>query len=44
MFVSKLTEVFASPESAIKAIVKEVDGAIPIQLGGGIRNLDTVEK
>ncbi len=31
-------------ESAIKAIVKEVDGAIPIQLGGGIRNLDTVEK
>ena len=31
-------------ESAIKAIVKEVGGAIPIQLGGGIRNLDTVEK
>jgi len=31
-------------EPAIKAIVKEVDGAIPIQLGGGIRNLDTVEK
>ena len=31
-------------ESAIKAIVKEVDGTIPIQLGGGIRNLDTVEK
>ncbi|MEY3792011.1 MAG: 1-(5-phosphoribosyl)-5-[(5-phosphoribosylamino)methylideneamino] imidazole-4-carboxamide isomerase [Pseudomonadota bacterium] len=31
-------------ESAIKAIVKEVNGAIPIQLGGGIRNLDTVEK
>ncbi len=31
-------------ESAIKAIVKEVDGSIPIQLGGGIRNLDTVEK
>ena len=31
-------------ESAIKAIVKEVDGVIPIQLGGGIRNLDTVEK
>lgn len=31
-------------ESAIKSIVKEVDGAIPIQLGGGIRNLDTVEK
>ena len=31
-------------ESAIKAIAKEVNGAIPIQLGGGIRNLDTVEK
>jgi phosphoribosylformimino-5-aminoimidazole carboxamide ribotide isomerase len=31
-------------ESAIKAIVKEVDGGIPIQVGGGIRNLDTVEK
>ncbi len=31
-------------ESVIKAIVKEVDGVIPIQLGGGIRNLDTVEK
>lgn len=31
-------------ESAIKAIVKEVNGTIPIQLGGGIRNLDTVEK
>ena len=31
-------------ESAIKAIEKEVDGAIPMQLGGGIRNLDTVEK
>lgn len=31
-------------ESVIKAIVKKVDGVIPIQLGGGIRNLDTVEK
>ena len=31
-------------ESAIKSIVKEVNGEIPIQLGGGIRNLDTVEK
>ena len=31
-------------ESAIKAIVKEGDGAIQIQLGGGIRNLDTEEK
>jgi phosphoribosylformimino-5-aminoimidazole carboxamide ribotide isomerase len=31
-------------EEAIKAIVKEIGEAIPIQLGGGIRNLDTVER
>ena len=31
-------------ESAIKSIVSEVGADIPIQLGGGIRNLDTVEK
>ena len=31
-------------ESAIKSIVAEVGGQAPIQLGGGIRNLDTVEK
>ena len=31
-------------EAAIKSIVKEFNGEIPIQLGGGIRNLDTVEK
>lgn len=31
-------------EAAIKSIVREVNGEIPIQLGGGIRNLDTVEK
>lgn len=30
-------------EVAIKAIVSEVANEIPIQLGGGIRNLDTVE-
>lgn len=30
-------------EGAIKAIVSEVANEIPIQLGGGIRNLDTVE-
>lgn len=30
-------------EAAIKSIVSEVNNAIPIQLGGGIRNLDTVE-
>ena len=31
-------------ESAIKSIVREVGADVPIQLGGGIRNLDTVEK
>ena len=30
-------------EDAIKSIVTEVDNEVPIQLGGGIRNLDTVE-
>ncbi|MBX3665640.1 MAG: 1-(5-phosphoribosyl)-5-[(5-phosphoribosylamino)methylideneamino]imidazole-4-carboxamide isomerase [Burkholderiales bacterium] len=30
-------------ESAIKAIVKSVGGDLPIQLGGGIRDLDTIE-
>tara|TARA_B100001769_G_scaffold274168_1_gene271972 strand:- start:1345 stop:2085 length:741 start_codon:yes stop_codon:yes gene_type:complete len=30
-------------ENAIKTIVAEVNNEIPIQLGGGIRNLDTVE-
>lgn len=29
--------------AAIKAILKEVDGEIPVQLGGGIRDLDTIE-
>jgi phosphoribosylformimino-5-aminoimidazole carboxamide ribotide isomerase len=31
-------------ESAIKAIIKEVGAEIEIQLGGGIRDLDTVER
>ena len=31
-------------EAAIKAIVKSVGGDIPIQLGGGIRDLDTIER
>jgi phosphoribosylformimino-5-aminoimidazole carboxamide ribotide isomerase len=31
-------------ESAVKAILKEVGGAIPVQLGGGIRDLDTIER
>ncbi|MFL2980137.1 MAG: 1-(5-phosphoribosyl)-5-[(5-phosphoribosylamino)methylideneamino]imidazole-4-carboxamide isomerase [Methylophilaceae bacterium] len=30
-------------ENAIKSIVSEVKNEIPIQLGGGIRNLDTLE-
>ena len=31
-------------ESAIRAIVEAVGGRIPIQLGGGIRDLDTIER
>ncbi|MBQ7625524.1 MAG: 1-(5-phosphoribosyl)-5-[Rhodocyclaceae bacterium] len=31
-------------EAAIRAILKEIDGAIPVQLGGGIRDLDTIER
>ena len=31
-------------EEAIKAIVQAVGDAVPIQLGGGIRDLDTVER
>jgi phosphoribosylformimino-5-aminoimidazole carboxamide ribotide isomerase len=31
-------------EGAIKAIIKELAGEIPIQLGGGIRDLDTIER
>ena len=31
-------------ESAVKSIIKEVGGEIPIQLGGGIRDLDTIER
>ena len=31
-------------ESAIRAILAEVDGEVPIQLGGGIRDLDTIER
>ena len=30
--------------AAIKAILKEVGDEIPVQLGGGIRDLDTIEK
>ncbi|MEG2977538.1 MAG: 1-(5-phosphoribosyl)-5-[(5-phosphoribosylamino)methylideneamino]imidazole-4-carboxamide isomerase [Comamonas sp.] len=29
---------------AIKSILKAVDGQIPVQLGGGIRDLDTIER
>jgi phosphoribosylformimino-5-aminoimidazole carboxamide ribotide isomerase len=31
-------------ESAIKAILDEVGAEIPVQLGGGIRDLDTIER
>jgi len=31
-------------EAAIKAIVNEVGDEIPVQLGGGIRDLDTIER
>ncbi|HEU4621109.1 MAG TPA: 1-(5-phosphoribosyl)-5-[(5-phosphoribosylamino)methylideneamino]imidazole-4-carboxamide isomerase [Burkholderiaceae bacterium] len=31
-------------ESAVKAILKAVDGRIPVQIGGGIRDLDTIER
>ncbi len=33
-----------SNEAAIKAIVKAVGDDIPVQLGGGIRDLDTIER
>src|SRR3970040_2639286 len=31
-------------ESVVKDIVSAIDGRIPLQLGGGIRDLDTVER
>ncbi len=31
-------------ESAVKAIIDSVGGSIPVQLGGGIRDLDTIER
>jgi phosphoribosylformimino-5-aminoimidazole carboxamide ribotide isomerase len=31
-------------EVAVKSIVRAIDGQIPIQLGGGIRDLDTIER
>src|ERR1700754_260352 len=31
-------------EAAIKAIIAEVGGEIPVQLGGGIRDLNTIER
>lgn len=30
--------------AAIRSILKEVDGQIPVQLGGGIRDMDTIER
>jgi phosphoribosylformimino-5-aminoimidazole carboxamide ribotide isomerase len=34
----------AEERSAIKAILREVGDEIPVQLGGGIRDLDTIER
>ena len=31
-------------ESAVKSILAEIDNEIPVQLGGGIRDLDTIER
>jgi phosphoribosylformimino-5-aminoimidazole carboxamide ribotide isomerase len=31
-------------ESAVKSIIDAVGGSIPVQLGGGIRDLDTIER
>jgi phosphoribosylformimino-5-aminoimidazole carboxamide ribotide isomerase len=31
-------------ESAVKSILDVIDGRIPVQLGGGIRDLDTIER
>jgi phosphoribosylformimino-5-aminoimidazole carboxamide ribotide isomerase len=31
-------------EAAVKAIIKELGDEIPVQLGGGIRDLDTIER
>jgi phosphoribosylformimino-5-aminoimidazole carboxamide ribotide isomerase len=31
-------------QTAIKAILAEVGDEIPVQLGGGIRDLDTIER
>ena len=31
-------------EDVVKAVIKAVDGKMPIQLGGGIRDLDTIER
>lgn len=31
-------------EGAVKAILKAVNGRIPVQIGGGIRDLDTIER
>ena len=33
-----------SNEAAIKAIIAAVDSDVPVQLGGGIRDLETIER
>jgi phosphoribosylformimino-5-aminoimidazole carboxamide ribotide isomerase len=47
MHVVDLNGAFAGKpvnESAIKAIIAAVDSDVPIQVGGGIRDLDTIER
>ena len=39
-----LLTAYADTEAAIKAILAEVGEEIPVQLGGGIRDLDTIER
>ncbi len=31
-------------DGAVRSILEVVDGQIPVQLGGGIRDLDTIER
>src|SRR5690606_37191596 len=31
-------------EASIRAIIDAIDGEIPVQIGGGIRDLDTIER
>jgi phosphoribosylformimino-5-aminoimidazole carboxamide ribotide isomerase len=39
-----LTPVSRRTEPAIRDIVAALDGEVPIQLGGGIRSMETIER